>query len=108
MSMAQENHATPRVVVTGMGLVTPLGLDVPTTWGNLLKGVSAAGPLTRFDASAYAVRIASEVKDFNPEGYPDEMEKKEARRFDRCIQFTLVAAAEALRQSGLKISQENA
>ena len=105
--MENNNHSLPRVVVTGLGVVTPLGLDVPTTWQNLLNGVPGPGPLTRFDASGYAVRIASEVKNFNPEAYPDVMEKKESKRFDRSIQFTLVAAAEALRHSGLKITPEN-
>lgn len=103
-----HSHVTPRVVVTGMGLVTPLGLTLDTTWQNLLKGVSGAGPLSRFDASGFAVRIACEVKDFNPEAYPDVMDKKEAKRFDRAIQLTLVAAAEALQHSGLKITDENA
>ncbi|MEP7199246.1 MAG: beta-ketoacyl synthase N-terminal-like domain-containing protein, partial [Chloroflexota bacterium] len=103
-----DNHTTPRVVVTGLGLVTPLGLDVATSWRNMVNGVSGAGPLTRFDASGYAVRIAAEVKDFNPEAYPDVMEKKEAKRWDRAIQFTVVAAAEALKHSGLQIDDGNA
>ena len=106
--MDQLNHTAPRVVVTGLGLITPLGLDVPTTWQNLVAGVSGAGLLTKFDTSGYAVRIGCEVKNFNPEAYPDVMEKKEARRFDRSIQFTLAAAAEALRHSGLKITDDNA
>ena len=76
--MENNNHSLPRVVVTGLGMVTPLGLDVLSTWQNLLNGVPGPGPLTRFDASGYAVRIASEVKNFNPEAYPDVMEKKES------------------------------
>src|SRR5919201_6005885 len=99
----EHNHSIPRVVVTGLGAVTPLGLDVATTWQNLVKGVSGAGPLTKFDASGYAVRIACEVKAFNPEAYPDVMDKKEAKRWDRAIQLTIVAAAEALRHPGLEI-----
>jgi 3-oxoacyl-[acyl-carrier-protein] synthase II len=106
--MDHQNHSRPRVVVTGLGTITPLGLDVPSTWQNLLKGVSGASSLTKFDASGYAVRIACEVKNFNPEAYPGVIEKKEAKRLDRSIQFTLAAAAEALRHSGLKITDENA
>ena len=106
--METQNQSLPRVVITGLGMVTPLGLDVPSTWQNLLKGVSGASALTKFDASAYAVRIACEIKNFNPEAYPDVMDKKEVKRLDRSIHFTLAATAEALRHSGLKITEENA
>lgn len=88
--------------------MTPLGLDVESTWRNLVNGVSGAGPLTKFDASGYAVRIACEVKGFNPEAYPDVIDKKEAKRWDRAIQLMVVTAAEALRHSGLKIDESNA
>lgn len=104
----QQNHLTPRVVITGLGAMTPLGLDVESTWRNLVNGVSGAGPLTKFDASGYAVRIACEVKGFNPEAYPDVIDKKEAKRWDRAIQLMVVTAAEALRHSGLKIDESNA
>ncbi len=103
-----DNNLTPRVVVTGMGLITALGLNVETNWQNMLKGVSGAGPITKFDTSGYAVRIGCEVKDFNPEAYPAVMDKKEVKRFDRVIQLTLVAAYEALMQARLTIDDENA
>jgi len=102
------NHSIPRVVVTGLGAVTPLGLDVNSTWQNLLLGVSGAGPITKFDPTGYAVRIGCEVKGFNPEAYPEVIEKKEVRRLDRAIQLTLVATHEALKLANLKITDENA
>ena len=102
------NHSIPRVVVTGLGAVTPLGLDVNSTWQNLLQGVSGAGPITKFDPTGYAVRIGCEVKGFNPEAYPEVIEKKEVRRLDRAIQLTLVATHEALKHANLKITDENA
>ena len=87
-----------RVVVTGMGLITPVGLDVETTWSALLAGKSGAGPVTLFDASDQLVRFACEVKGFDPELY---MERKEARRADRFLQFALAAADQAVTQAGL-------
>ncbi len=87
-----------RVVVTGMGLITPVGLDVETTWSALLAGDSGAGPVTLFDASDQLVRFACEVKEFDPEQY---MDRKEARRSDRFLQFAVAAAYQAVRQAGL-------
>ena len=68
-----------RVVVTGLGALTPLGHDVESTWANALKGVSGAGPITHFDASKFKTQFACEVKDFNPNDYFD---RKEARKYD--------------------------
>ena len=68
-----------RVVVTGLGAITPLGNTVKETWDNLLKGESGAGPITRFDASLFKTQIACEVKDFDPSQYID---RKEARKMD--------------------------
>jgi len=82
-----------RVVVTGLGAVTPIGNDVPTTWAALLAGRSGAGPVTRFDASDLKTRIAAEVKDFDPTQYVD---RKEARRMDRFLHFAAAAAIQAL------------
>src|SRR5574341_1465406 len=103
-----SQNSIPRVVVTGLGAITPLGLDVETTWRNLLAGVSGAGPITRFDASGYAVRIACEVKNFDPSAYPEVLDKKEAKRLDRAIQFAVAATYEALKHSGLKVTEDSA
>jgi 3-oxoacyl-[acyl-carrier-protein] synthase II len=91
----------PGVCVTGMGLVSPLGLSVEAAWDALIHGRSGIGPVTRFDASALPVRIAGEVRDFRPE---DWMDAKEARRNDRFIHFALAAAQMALRDSGIDLS----
>lgn len=93
-----------RVVVTGLGAVSPIGNDVKTLWDNALKGVSGVGPVTRFDASDFGCKIAAEVKDFDVSAY---MPVKEARRFDRFIHFGIVAAFQAIRDSGLDSSREN-
>ena len=84
------NH---RVVITGMGVVSPLGNDKETFWDALLSGKSGIGPITHFDASQYPSRIAGEVKHFDPLNY---MEKKDARRMDRFVQFAVAAAKMAL------------
>jgi 3-oxoacyl-[acyl-carrier-protein] synthase II len=96
-----------RIVITGMGTVNPLGLNVKDTWSNLIAGVSGVGPITLFDshAAAMQVHIAAEVKNFRPENF---MDAKEARRRDRFEQFTIAAAREALTQSGLQITESNA
>ncbi|MCU0484228.1 MAG: beta-ketoacyl-ACP synthase II, partial [Chloroflexi bacterium] len=87
-----------RVVVTGTGMVTALGQDVPSTWAGLLAGRSGIGPVTAFDASRLSVRIAGEVPDFDPSGVLD---RKELRRTDRYGQLALVAAREAMDEAGL-------
>ncbi len=91
-----------RVVVTGLGAVTPLGLDVPTTWAALCAGRSGIGRITLFDPSPFAVQIAGEVKGFDPLQYIDA---KEARRLDRNVQFAVAAAQEAVRDAGLEIGE---
>ncbi len=93
-----------RVVVTGLGMVSPLGLDVPSTWQALIRGESGAGPITAFDTSAFDVKIACEVKGFDPQHY---FEVKDARRMDRFTQFAVVAAQEAIKQSALKVNSAN-
>ncbi len=87
-----------RVVVTGLGLVTPVGNDVDTTWANLLRGCSGAAAITKFDPQYLQVRFACEVKGFDPLAYID---KKEARRYDLFAQFALAAAHQAVVQAGL-------
>jgi beta-ketoacyl-acyl-carrier-protein synthase II len=94
-----------RIVITGTGAVSPLGLSTEETWQNALNGVSGVGPITRFDASNMLVHIAAEVKGFQPEAW---MSSKEARRRDRFEQFATAAAREALAQSGLEATEENA
>ena len=94
-----------RVVISGMGLVTPLGLDAPSTWEALLAGKSGVGPITKFDASNLQARIAGEVRDFDPLQHID---KKEARKMDAFTHFAVVAAKEALGDSGFEIDDENA
>jgi len=89
---------TVRVVVTGMGTVSPLGNDLATTWDAMVAGRSGVGPITRFDASGYKTRIAAELKGFDPR---DHFSAKEVRRLDRFIQYALVAAREAVRDAGL-------
>jgi len=87
-----------RVVVTGLGAITPLGNDVKTTWESLISGVSGAGPITLFDTEKFKTKFACEVKNFNPENYFD---RKEARKIDRYAQFAIVAAKEAIEDSCL-------
>jgi 3-oxoacyl-[acyl-carrier-protein] synthase II len=88
-----------RVVVTGLGLVTPVGNDVESTWQGLLSGRSGAAPITKFDPSKLQVRFACEVKGFDPLQYID---RKEARRYDLFAQFALAAAHQAVTQAGLE------
>ena len=92
-----------RVVVTGLGAVTPLGNDAETTWDNLIRGESAAGEITRFDASAYATHFACEVKEFDPTKW---IEHKQARRMDRFAQMIVAAARQAEEDSGIDVSAE--
>jgi 3-oxoacyl-[acyl-carrier-protein] synthase II len=87
-----------RVVVTGLGLVTPVGLTVEETWTNLLAGNSGAAPITKFDAAAQQVRFACEVKNFDPQVYID---RKESRRYDLFAQYAIASAHQAVVQAGL-------
>lgn len=96
--MSQVAHPSGRVVVTGVGAVTPLGTGVETFWSRLTAGESGIGPITLFDVKDYPTRIAGEVKDFNAE---DWLDRKEARRIDRFIAFAVASARMALEDSGL-------
>ncbi len=95
---------TRRIVISGLGAVTPLGNDVPTTWSNVIAGRSGAGPITHFDATGYKTRFACEVKDFD---VTPVVGKKEARRMDRFTQFAVVAARQALDDSCLQVTPED-
>jgi 3-oxoacyl-[acyl-carrier-protein] synthase II len=88
-----------RVVVTGLGAITPLGNNVPDFWNGLVNGVSGAGPITHFDASAFKTKFACEVKGFDPNQYFD---RKEVRKVDRYAQLAVVAAKEAIENSGMQ------
>jgi len=92
------------VVVTGVGLLTPLGIGTEATWEGVKAGRSGIGPITQFDASAFSCRIAGEVKEFDPNNY---IEKKEIKKMGRFIQFAIAAADCALSSSGLKTTPEN-
>ncbi|MFA7744201.1 beta-ketoacyl-ACP synthase II [Salinicoccus roseus] len=93
-----------RVVVTGIGALTPIGNSAPETWENALKGVNGIDKITRIDNSEYNVHVAGELKDFNVEDY---MDKKEARRMDRFTQYAMVASDEAVKDSGIEITDDN-
>ena len=89
-----------RVVITGLGAITPLGNTVEEYWNNLVKGVSGAGPITRFDASKFKTRFACEVKNFNPEDYFD---RKEVRKYDLYAHFGIICADQAIANSGMDL-----
>ncbi len=94
-----------RVVVTGLGLVTPCGNNVADTWSALLEGKSGVGYIKRFDTEKFSVKIAAEVKDFDPLAY---IEKKEARKMGAFTHFAIAASDEALKMSGLDVNESNA
>ncbi len=94
-----------RVVVTGLGVISPIGNTVDEYWRNLLNGVSGAGRITTFDPEGLPVQIAAEVKGFDPGDY---MDRKAARRMERFSQFSIAAAGQALKDAGLTVNDENA
>jgi 3-oxoacyl-[acyl-carrier-protein] synthase II len=98
------NNSTYRVVVTGIGCFSPLGLDMAATWQNLINGKSGIDNITLFDASNMKTRFAGEVKGFDPTNY---IGRKEARRMDRFAQFSVSAAIQAVAQAKLEINSEN-
>lgn len=93
-----------RVVVTGVGAVTPLGLDVETTWKNIIDGKSGIGPLTRVNADEYPAKVAAQINDFNPEVF---MDRKDARKMDRFTQYAVASAIMAVKDANLTINEEN-
>ena len=100
-----NNYSDRRVVVTGLGVVTPVGNDVETFWKNLIAGQCGVEKITAFDASPYDTHIAAEVRGFDPA--PAFPSPKEVRRTDRYSQFGIHAAWQALRDSGLDLTKEN-
>lgn len=92
-----------RVVVTGLGAISPLGNDVATTWENAKAGVSGAGPITHFDASLFKTQFACEVKGFKAE---DHFDRRKARQLDLYAQYALVAARQAVADAGPLLSTE--
>lgn len=94
-----------RVVITGLGVVSPVGNDIPTFWDNLVNGVSGIDYVTAFDTSEYGTKIAGEVKNFNPEDFID---RKEVRRMDRFVHFAIAASKQALNNAGLNMDEVNA
>jgi 3-oxoacyl-[acyl-carrier-protein] synthase II len=94
-----------RVVITGLGAITPLGLTIDTIWEKLCQGVSGIGKITRFDPTEYPAQIAGEVRDFTPEQYID---KRDLRRMDRFVHFALAATQEAMQDAGLIITESTA
>jgi 3-oxoacyl-[acyl-carrier-protein] synthase II len=94
-----------RVVITGLGAISPVGIGIPTVWQNIVAGKSGITNITHFDASSMAAQIAGEVKDFDVTQF---LSSKDARRMDRFIHFGLVAGIEAFKDSGLEVSERNA
>ena len=94
-----------KVVVTGLGAVTPLGLDVATSWQGICAGASGAANIDQFDASAFTTRFSASVKSFSVEGY---LEPRDARRMDPFIQYGMVAGIQAFRDSGFEVTEQNA
>ena len=105
LKLVERGGSSRRVVVTGVGLLTPLGIGTEVSWEGLRTGRSGIGPITQFDAAAFPCRIAGEVKGFDPAQY---IEKKEIKKMARFIQFAIAAADCALSSSGLKVTPENA
>ena len=100
-----QQQQNKRIVITGMGAVTPLGIGTEAYWDGLMAGRSGVGRITHFDPAEFDVKIAAEVKDFEP---GDWVDRKEARRMDRFAQFSVAAARMALQDAGLTITDENA
>jgi 3-oxoacyl-[acyl-carrier-protein] synthase II len=94
-----------RVVITGLGLVTPVGNDVPTAWANIVAGKSGIGPITSFDASDFSTTFGGQIKDFDPTKY---INPKDVKKMDPFIHYGMAAAIEAIEDSGIEISDENA
>src|SRR5579872_6737695 len=104
MSASLRSRPDRRVVVTGLGAVTPLGVGVPAFWDGLKNGRSGVAKIALFDATEYPVQFGAEVKGWEAEKFFD---RKEARHLDRTVQFALVASDEARRDAGLDLERED-
>ena len=100
MNEAQDPLGKPRVVITGLGMLSPVGLDAPTSWASLLAGVSGVAPITLFDPARIDATVAAELKGFDPESI---VGKREARKLDRCSVAAIAAAREAWAMSGCTV-----
>ena len=98
------SESAQRVFVTGLGVISPLGLDVQSTWKSIIAGKSGINFITAFDTEGFDTRFAAEVRGFEPEAY---LERKESRRMDRFAQFAAVAAQEACRHAGINLANED-
>ncbi len=105
LSETRRPDGTHRVVITGMGAVSPAGIGVDALWEALMEKRCCIGPITRFDPEGFAVKFAGEIPDFDPVELG--LSKKEARRFDRFVQYAIVAADEAMAQAGLNMEEED-
>jgi 3-oxoacyl-[acyl-carrier-protein] synthase II len=103
--MPEASFSRRRVVVTGLGIISPVGNTVTETWQNIVAGKSGIATITRFDASTFASRIAGEVKDFDVAAY---LSPKEARRMDIFIHYGMAAGIQAFRDSGIEVNEQNA
>ena len=97
--------AKRRVVITGLGMVSPVGLNVADCWANILAGKSGIAPLTHFDVSAFSVRFGGSVRDFDITEY---ISVKDAKKMDEFIHYGIAAGIQAVRDSGLEVTEENA
>src|ERR1700722_18563770 len=102
MSESRRPQSRRRIVVTGMGAITPLGLDVPSFWDGLIHGRSGAAPITRFDASNYDTKFGCEVKNFNP---LDFIDRKMQNRMDLFTQFGMASSDMAIKDSGIDLEK---
>ena len=94
-----------RVVITGLGLVTPVGNNVPDTWNNIVAGISGIAPITAFDVTDFAVRFGGSIRDFNAEDY---FSRKDMKKMDPFIHYGMAAGLQAVKDSGLEITDQNA
>lgn len=104
MAAADARYGRRRVAVTGLGMVSPVGNDVATAWANLVAGRSGIGRITRFDTTGFGCQIAGEVKGFDVAAY---VPPKEARRMDTFIHYGIAASVQALKDSGLEVTDAN-